>query len=214
VTAPSEDRQPTIGRRFFFIREWRQVLYLAPRSANSAHCQVSEARLGPNTIERMNGLIIYVNWEYFLGLVGTLVAIAYYANGRFTRLETSIEWLKEALRSLNIASENAAMKLFEARSPVSLSRAGSRILKESGLEAYIDEHQNELIKLAKLRRVYLNPYDLQACSFRLFAEVPFTSEFEHHVNEFAFAKGLSIQYLRRVGAIHFRDLLMASRRCG
>lgn len=162
----------------------------------------------------MNGLIIYINWEYFLGAVGTLVAIAYYANGRFTRLETSVEWLKEALRSLSIASENATMKLFDARSPLSLTRAGSRVLKESGLEGYIDEHQGELTKLAKLHRHRLDPYQLQDRSFRLFADLAFAPEFEHHVNEFAFANGMSIQYLRRVGAIHFRDRVLTSQRCG
>jgi hypothetical protein len=45
----------------------------------------------------MNGIIIYVDWAYFLGIVGTLIGIAYYANGRFTKIETTIEWLKETL---------------------------------------------------------------------------------------------------------------------
>jgi hypothetical protein len=45
----------------------------------------------------MNGITIYVDWAYFLGIVGTLIGIAYYANGRFTKIETTIEWLKETL---------------------------------------------------------------------------------------------------------------------
>src|SRR5262249_49378363 len=45
----------------------------------------------------MNGITIYVDWPYFLGIVGTLVAIAYYENGRFTKIETTVEWLKETL---------------------------------------------------------------------------------------------------------------------
>jgi hypothetical protein len=45
----------------------------------------------------MNGLTIYVDWAYFLGIVGTLIGIAYYANGRFTKIETTIEWLKQIL---------------------------------------------------------------------------------------------------------------------
>ena len=50
----------------------------------------------------MNDLIIYINWEYFLGLLGAIIGIAYYANGRLTRVETSLEWLKDALRQLQI----------------------------------------------------------------------------------------------------------------
>jgi hypothetical protein len=50
----------------------------------------------------MSGFAIYINWEYFLGVVGTLIAIAYYTNGRLTRLETSMEWVKDTLRRLTL----------------------------------------------------------------------------------------------------------------
>ena len=46
---------------------------------------------------KMNGITIYVDWAYFLGIVGTLIGIAYYANGRFTKIETTVEWLREIL---------------------------------------------------------------------------------------------------------------------
>jgi hypothetical protein len=45
----------------------------------------------------MNGLIIYVDWQYFLGILGALIGMAYYANGRFTKIETTVEWLKKIL---------------------------------------------------------------------------------------------------------------------
>ena len=45
----------------------------------------------------MNGLTIYVDWQYFLGILGALIGMAYYANGRFTKIETTVEWLKEIL---------------------------------------------------------------------------------------------------------------------
>jgi hypothetical protein len=44
-----------------------------------------------------NGITIYVDWAYFLGIVGTLIGIAYHANGCFTQIETTVEWLKEIL---------------------------------------------------------------------------------------------------------------------
>jgi hypothetical protein len=44
-----------------------------------------------------NGITIYVDWAYFLGIVGTLIGMAYYANGRFTQIETTVEWLEEIL---------------------------------------------------------------------------------------------------------------------
>jgi hypothetical protein len=52
----------------------------------------------------MDGIVININWEYFLGLIGTIIGIAYYANGRLARLETSVEWLKEAIRGLTLGA--------------------------------------------------------------------------------------------------------------
>jgi hypothetical protein len=157
----------------------------------------------------MNGLIIYVNWEYFLGVVGTLIAIAYYANGRFTRIETSIEWLKEALRTLKVSTENATAKLFDASSPIALTGRGRRALKDSGLAAYIDSHKDKLTRRCHVDQ-HADPYDVQSCSFRIFADLELDAGLERSLREFAFANGLSTDLLRRLGAIYLRDLISPS----
>jgi hypothetical protein len=60
-----------------------------------------KSRLFPSgsgdTIATMNGITIYIDWPYFLSIVGTLIGVAYYANGRLTKIETSVEWLKAIL---------------------------------------------------------------------------------------------------------------------
>jgi hypothetical protein len=158
----------------------------------------------------MNNVIININWEYFLGLVGTLIALAYYANGRLTRLETSVEWLTETFRGLKIASENSSAKLFGVGSPVSLTREGEHVLSLSGLKSYIDTHEEQLT--AQCRR---NPspdrYEVQTSAFRILSDWKFDRPFEHRINEFAFANGMSPDLLRRVGAIYLRDLANTSR---
>ena len=53
----------------------------------------------------MSELSIHIGWEYFLGLIGTLIGIAYYTNGRLTRLETSMEWVKDTLTRLTTRLE-------------------------------------------------------------------------------------------------------------
>ena len=63
-----------------------------------------KAIVWPHT-ETMNDIIIYINWEYFLGLLGTIIGLAYYANGRLTKVETSLEWLKDAVRELRVKME-------------------------------------------------------------------------------------------------------------
>jgi hypothetical protein len=54
----------------------------------------------------MNGIIIYVDWAYFLGIVGMLIGLAYYANGRFTKIETTVEWLKTILLEIKEGLED------------------------------------------------------------------------------------------------------------
>jgi len=49
---------------------------------------------------RMDAIVITISWEYFLGLLGALIAVAYYSNGRFTAVETDIGWLKEMISEL------------------------------------------------------------------------------------------------------------------
>ena len=53
----------------------------------------------------MSELSIHIGWEYFLGVIGTLIGIAYYTNGRLTRLETTVEWVKDTLVRLTTKFE-------------------------------------------------------------------------------------------------------------
>ena len=87
-------------------------------------------------------LAININWEYFLGIFGTLIALAYYANGRLTRLETNFDWLADAVRDLTIKTENVSARAFESGSPISLTATGEQLLRDSGLKSYIDNRRD------------------------------------------------------------------------
>jgi hypothetical protein len=58
----------------------------------------------------MNGLTIYVDWQYFLGILGALIGMAYYANGRFTKIETTVAWLKETLLEIKQQLDSDAVQ--------------------------------------------------------------------------------------------------------
>ena len=156
----------------------------------------------------MNDLVINVSWEYFLGMVGTLMAIGYYANGRFTRLETNFQWMADALRDLTIKAENISTKVFNADSPISLTPAGRRLLERSGLKSYIDARRDLLAAQLRLSEPH-DLYRVQACAFRLFAGISFDDTFAQRLSKFAFSNGISTDLLRRVGAIYFRDVAVA-----
>ena len=74
----------------------------------------------------MNAITIYVDWAYFLGIVGTLIGIAYYANGRFTKIETTVEWLKEILLEIKKQLDNDRVQQKDNLAPPIASRRHHR----------------------------------------------------------------------------------------
>lgn len=152
----------------------------------------------------MDAIVINIDWQYFLGIIGSLIALAYYAQGRFVALETNVTWLKEMIGELAIRADNVRSKLFESSSPISLTPAGYVALKGSGLRSYIDANRHGL--LDRLHRVRFDPYELQRQTFKLLAELPLEATVAHHLNTFAFTNDISPNLLRRVGAIYLRDI--------
>jgi len=153
-------------------------------------------------------LTISIGWEYFIGIVGSLVALAYYANGRFTRLETSFEWLAETVSDLAIRLENASHRAFETGSPISLTATGEQLLRDSGLKSYIDRRRDELSALLDAQ-IPFDPYSLQQIAFRLFDTILLDEPFDRQLNTYAFRHGISTGLLRRIAAIYLRDIAIA-----
>lgn len=180
--------------------------------ANIPTCYIVGTRNSPCFAydEGMNNIIISINWEFSLGLVGTLIGLAYYGNGRFTRLETSVEWLTDTFRSLKIASENSTARLFEARSPTALTQAGEHVLFESGLKSYIDGRWEHFASKCRGCRM-LDRYQAQVSASRFFAKLKLDRAFERELNEFAYSYGFSQDLLREVGALYLRDLVSTLR---
>jgi hypothetical protein len=168
------------------------------------HKAESGSRFSAGYHAAMDAIVINIGWEYFLGIMGSLIAIAYYAQGRFTGLETDVSWLKEMISELTIRAENQWAKLFTNSSPASLTTVGQKALKASGLKSYIDANRKPL--LAGLDKVTLDPYELERHTFRLLANIRFEKVVELHLNKFAFDNGISTDFLRRIGAIYLRDI--------
>src|SRR5262245_11939435 len=72
----------------------------------------------------MNDIVITIDWQYALGIVSALIGMAYYANGRFTKLETSMEWLQEALSDLKIELENILTRLLDRKDGAASAQEG------------------------------------------------------------------------------------------
>jgi len=153
----------------------------------------------------MDTLVINISWEYFLGIMGGLMAIAYYTNGRFTVLETNYAWLKEMVTELLLDAENQQAKLFKNSSAVSLTSKGYHALARSGLRSYIDANRKQLLSQFS-DTPPSDAYELQRRVYRLLADLSFDDPVARHLNRFAFANGVSTILLRRVGAIYLCDI--------
>jgi len=157
----------------------------------------------------MDGLVIKVGWEYFLGIMLGLLGVAWYSNGRFSKLEASMEWVKFILKELKITGENKDTKAFTVRSPKSLTPKGKDLLEKSGIRKYIEENKDALLELCEKKKE-ANPYEAQQYIFKLFDSFSFGLPSDNELKNFSYEEGISLDIIRRVGAIHFRDLCLDS----
>lgn len=154
------------------------------------------------------GLTINIGWEYFLGIIAALIGIAWYTGSRFAKLETVAEWLKEKLGELKVDLDNAKTKAFQQNSPIQLTEKGIALLGDSGMKAYVDEKSSYLLEICKSEKQTKNlktAYDIQAFVFDMFDKLVFSEEVDKKFKEFAYKQGVSIELIRRIGAIYFRD---------
>jgi len=167
----------------------------------------------------MDELTINITWEYFLGIITAILAlmistfcgiltVAWKGSARFTALETSMQWVKDILKELKISSDNESADAFGSHSPINLNKKGETWLTESGLNTYIDSHKSDLMSQCEAQRS-TNPYEVQKYIFNFFDELQFDPAFDSKLKQFAFEKGTTVNILRRVGAIYFRNLCIA-----
>ena len=157
----------------------------------------------------MNGLTFVIDWPYFLGIMGSLILMAWYTNGRFTALETDTTWIKNLLRAMKINIDNTDVGAFAAHSPISLTDIGRTFLNESGIKEYIDFATTDLTQRCEDKRS-TNPYEVQQYIFNLFSSVEFPKDIDDKIKKYAYSKGISSDIIRRVGAIYFRDICLNS----
>ena len=136
---------------------------------------------------------------------GSLISVAWVSSGRFARVETLVETIDKRLTNL----EGNFTGAFIQQSPIALTEKGKRLLMESGLGDYIDDVKGELIRLIQDDiDITETAYDVQELAFDFFDNVRFDYQFEKTLKQYAYESGVSLQLLRRVAGIYFRDILL------
>jgi hypothetical protein len=104
--------------------------------------------------------------------------------------------------------EGKAANLFQTLSPISLTDKGREYLEASGLKAYINANKTLLMDKCDHTNTMSTPYDVQQTTFALFDELDFPKDIEKQLKNYAYNQGATMDALRRVGALYFRDLCL------
>ena len=154
-------------------------------------------------------LVVYIGIYKALGIIATVIGGvawgAWYAASRLTRVETKVDGFENRLTNLEGRLDSA----FASKSHINLLPKGQSILDDSGLKKYIDEKTNEFLEQCKSKHAMDNPYDIQEASFKFFDQLEF-GDFEVLLKKSAFSHGVSMDTVRRIGGIYFRDICLAN----
>ncbi len=153
-------------------------------------------------------ITLNISWEWALGIVGTLLLIAWKGSGRFTAIETGLEWIVDRLKDLKIDIDNVRNQAFQNNSPLVLTPKGKTWLNDSGLKEHIEANLPVLRKSCSEKKE-TNAYEVQQHVFSLFDKMEFDKSFDDKLKQYAYEQGISMEVLRRIGAIYFRDICLA-----
>ena len=156
-------------------------------------------------------LVIQINWAYFLGIMGSLILIAWYSCGRFKAIETDIKWLIDTVKELasdnKVGRDNKRLKVIGNASPLRLLDEGLKVLKESGMQAWVDGNGGTLGKKCG-NFCDTSAYEIQEQVFDLFDNFEFDKESDKIFKDYAYKEGMNVETIRRIGAIYFRDICL------
>lgn len=154
-------------------------------------------------------LIIKIDMVYFLGIIGTILTLAWIFSNKLSAIETSITWIKRELGRLwnSISSMESGLAGVEgSKSPLNPTQLGWKWLNESGLAKIIDEEQKTWL-LQNLRNSLppnYTDYDVQEVARRVMVSLKDDSLMKA-VKQYAFEHGIDIEMLLRLGGLLLRD---------
>lgn len=154
-----------------------------------------------------NDIAIYVGgWDIIslcAGLIIPLLIFAWFISSRLTKVTTIVDNLETRFTNLEGRMDNS----FAASSPIALLEKGNKILNNSGLKEYIDKNKDSFLKICKSKKQMNTQYDIQSVAFDFFDEHDFT-DYEDKLKKTAYEYGVSIDIMRRISGIYFRDICL------
>lgn len=106
--------------------------------------------------------------------------------------------------------EGKMAEMYKNGSPVQLQEKGNAFLVETGLKKYLDAHIKSVLDAYSAKFKMGTAYDVQESVFTYMSEYSFEPEFEKRLKEAAYREGISMDVVRRIGAIYLRDRCLES----
>lgn len=152
--------------------------------------------------------VIKIDVVYFLGIMGSLIVITWYASNKVSYIETSLEWVKEQIDDVS----NQIFTLWEERvtkahSPIQLNQKGKEILEKSGIKDFVDNALPQFLDEIKEKKPQ-NAYQVQVFSREVIFRAKLNPEILNKLQVGAFSVGADLDTLLIVGAIYLRDLVL------
>jgi hypothetical protein len=104
--------------------------------------------------------------------------------------------------------EGKSAGIYMAQSPISLTGVGQTYLDESGLQKYIDDNKKVLLDQCDHTNTMQTPYDVQEVAFSFFDKHEFPKKVDDALKTYAFNHGVSMDIIRRIAGIYFRDICL------
>lgn len=160
-----------------------------------------------NLLQIVNTAVVVIGVPTILGVfisVGRKLQILDILDTSLSKeIKPDLKDVRERLSTL----EGRFSGAFGAASPISLKPIGKKALEESGFSKWIDDNKNELLAKCRSTNSMSNPYDIQEAAFKFFDQLDF-GDFESKLKETAYQYGWSIETMRRIGGIYFRDVCL------
>lgn len=162
-----------------------------------------------DTLTVLNRLIVSIG-------LPSIVAVLLYIGRKLQTLDTLEKTVEKELKPdlKNVRERFSALEgklsgYTKSFSPIALTPEGEALLTGSGLKEYINQHQDAMLRFCNENLDMDTAYDIQESVFYYFEhELTFHPAYDIHLKDYAYSEGISIEALRRLGAIYFRDICL------
>ncbi|MBA7533427.1 hypothetical protein ES705_25666 [subsurface metagenome] len=139
---------------------------------------------------------------------------------KIPRIEREIDSLKtvlEPIHDINMTVEGLTRKIDKlnesdyvgGKSPMILNPKGEKVLKESGISYFVEEHYDEILNLVKAGNTS-NAYKAEGTIINILKSYKNRDEYIGELETRAFKSGTDVSTLLFVAAIHIRDKIFKS----